>query len=121
MMGENMIFPVELRRWFASTDRGISSNAIVEVMEGLPRGMITGSFGLGHPHDPGDFGRCFRLLKLMPEYRSRLDEMRVTPEWSILVNHWSELEGLYVEEAPSMKYPKLYARMQELIDGARKV
>lgn len=115
------MFPVQLRRWFVNADRGISSNAIVEVMEDLPRGMITGSFGLGYPHDPADFGRCYRLLELVPQYRNRLDEMRVSPVWDALVNHWDELERLYIEECPGKKCIKLYERMQELIDEARKV
>lgn len=115
------MFPVQLHRWFGSNDRGISSNAIVEVMEGLPRGMLTGSFGLGHPHDPADFGRCFRLLEAVPLYRHRMDEMRISPVWNALVNHWAELERLYIEECPGGKCHKLYDRMQELIDEARKV
>src|SRR5688572_12746693 len=97
--------------WLSGRDTGISSMAIVTVMEGGTVHEYT------FPHDPADLGRCIRLLDIAPEYRENLDAMKqVGPHWSSLVDHWSELESLYYEELPTGRAPKCYARMRELIE-----
>lgn len=110
-----------LADWFQNGDRGISSNAIVEVMEGYAPGMLAmrNPFG-NHPHDPSDFYRCYKLLKAVPEYRTRLNEMMaVSPAWRELVSHWDELETLLLAELERGMAPKLYDRMQALIEAAK--
>ena len=48
------------------------------------------------PYDSDDFGRCYRLLKAVPEWRGRLSEVAaVLPKWAPLVERWDELEDLY--------------------------
>jgi len=105
----------ELRaaRWAASSDTGVSSLAILGVMTGAPpRGRFC------YPHDSGDLGRCLGLLKAVPEYRSRLDEMRaVGPEWSALVDHWPELERMHASDSLRKV---LYERMKEILDPIEK-
>ena len=104
-------------KWMASDDTGVSSKAIVMVMNRI---TPTRRWSLDHPHDPSDLGRCIRLLALIPEYRIRLDEMKIVSDtWSDLVTHWHELEELYYEELPSGRAPKCYARMREIIDRNR--
>lgn len=67
------------------------------------------------PHDPQDFGRCYRLLGHFPEWRERLAEMaEVFPKWGPLVESWPELESLWEAERHKSKAPKLYERMREL-------
>ena len=67
------------------------------------------------PHDPDDFGRCYRLLQLFPAWKFRLGEVAVRySEWEPLVREWADLELLYEEELPSRSCPKLYAKMKEL-------
>lgn len=113
------MIPQPVLKWLRGIDTGISSKAIVAVMEGVPPEVLNGGWGLKHPLDPADFGRCLRLLAIWPDYRPRLHEMAaVSPQWRVLVNHWDELEALYNEEAPSRKCPNLYDRMQELLDGS---
>lgn len=76
--------------WLLSDDTGISSCTIVAAM--------TGS-GIGRadvPHDPADFGRCYRLLKQMPEWRIGLTAVAQRfPKWGPMVAVWEELETLY--------------------------
>ncbi len=97
-------------KWVTGGDTGVSSLTIWAVMMGVK--PEHGSY----PYDPSDFGRCYRLLKLMPEWRSRLREVVMDyPEWRDLVHNWDELEKLFEEESPSGTCPKLYRRMQELI------
>lgn len=103
--------PIE---WMLSNDTGISSKTICAVMTNSnPRA----NFWAGFPHDPADFGRCYRLLKLFPEWRGRLPEVAERfPEWSKLVIAWDELTDTYENELNNAdgRLPILYRRMQEL-------
>ncbi|MBE3065154.1 MAG: hypothetical protein IMZ54_12320 [Acidobacteria bacterium] len=99
--------------WLRGTDTGISSRTIVATLAAHP--AAADLCGKGYPYDPDDFGRCYRLLKKIPEWRPRIFEMApVSRQWEALVSHWAELEALYEEESPSGACPKLYARMKEL-------
>lgn len=96
--------------WLRGTDTGVSSRTILAVMTGRP----TFDSG-GHPRDPDDFGRCYRLLKRFPAWRSRMGEVaQHSLAWKALAEHWDELTALWEEESPSRTCPRLYARMQEL-------
>jgi hypothetical protein len=102
-----------VRGWINGQDTGTSSNAIYRHMMGIPR-VQSGYFG-DYPIDPADFGRCYRLLALAPEWRARIGEMRSHgEEWAALAGAWDELTALYEEELPKKMAPKLYARMREL-------
>lgn len=99
-------------QWIVGRDTGISSRTIWAVMMGVTpeRPWV--------PCDPSDFGRCFRMLSVIPGWRERLPEVAAQyPRWAPLVERWRELEELYVEELqrPDRMAPKLYKRMQELI------
>lgn len=99
--------------WLAGYDTGVSSRTIWFVMMNQPQPREDWH---GVPHDPDDFGRCYRLLKLMPTWRGRLREVSTKyKKWSGLVEHWDELTALYEEELPAGMAPKLYARIKELI------
>ena len=95
--------------WLRGRDTGTSSLTILEVLAGYPTDRHD------VPHDSDDFGRCFRLLQLFPQFRPRMPEVAARfPEWKPLVDRWAELEALYEEELPSRTAPKLYALMREL-------
>lgn len=95
--------------WLRSRDTGTSSLTILEVLAGY----ATDRHGV--PHDPDDFGRCYRLLHLFPQFQSRLPEVAIRfPEWKPLVERWAELEALYEEELPNRTAPKLYALIKKL-------
>lgn len=40
--------------------------------------------------------------------------------WNALAAQWDSLEAMYREELPQKTAPKLYSRMTEIIDAARK-
>jgi len=104
--------------WLRGTDTGTSSRTIFSVLYGKPSAADLESHG--HPCDPDDFNRCYRLLKKIPGWRPRIGEMAsVSPEWKALVENWEELERIYEEENTSKSAPKLWARMQDLIKGAK--
>lgn len=97
------------RAWMQNGDTGTSSKTIWSVMTGETVERH------GIPYDPADFGRCYRLLKVMPSWRARMPEVATAhPAWAGLVAAWDELTTLYEEESPSGTAPKLYARMQAL-------
>lgn len=90
--------------WILGCDTGLSSKTIFSVM--------TGKSDVGHgdhPWDCDDFGRCYRLLKLFPEWKSRLGEVSARyPAWTGLVSAWDELTELFEAE----KWDDLYEMMQ---------
>ena len=105
-----------LAAWLSSDDTGMSSKYMASVLSDPSRCREN-----NYPHDPEDFGRCLRLLAAAPELRiklPRLTDKKHGPVWNTLGQHWSELEQLYNEEHPTGLAPKLYARMQELIQEA---
>jgi hypothetical protein len=92
--------------WLAGDDTGISSLTIYSVMTGVRVSRT------GIPHDSDDFGRCYRLLKLFPEWRARLTEVADRyPEWRGLVSVWGELEALYEQGLGDGDESKLYLRI----------
>ena len=101
--------------WVTSGDTGSSSLTIWSVMMGRRVGQAHGErFWPDVPYDPDDFGRCYRLLKKMPTWRERLPEVAERyPKWKALVEHWDEIEQLYLKELPSGRAPKCYALMRK--------
>lgn len=111
--------------WIVGDDTGISSKAIWSRMMGVAYASRDHGWDT-YPHDPSDFGRCYRLLKLVPEWRARIEEMAsASPEWTALVKHWDELTALYEEEVDTTRHrhrgsaPRLYARMKEIERAAQ--
>ena len=101
--------------WIASDDAGVSSMTIWGVMMNLP--TRADRFFNSPPFDPSDFGRCYRLLKVMPSWRARLAEVsKKFPQWEPFVRSWDELTSLYEAELPSGKCPNLYKLMEKLRD-----
>lgn len=109
----------ELLQWLAGHDTGLSSKAILAHMEhNEVIQAMNGTWGMAHPLDPADLGRCIRLMDIEPSYRDRIIEMAYySKEWARLALHWGELEALYHEEVSDHRgrAPRTYARMQELL------
>lgn len=108
--------------WLTGGDTGISSKTIWFVMMG--RENTEPYWYPSPPKDPSDFGRCHRLLTVMPSWRARLPEVAAKhPEWSGLVEHWDELTTLYEDELVNGKKnkrgermaTKTYNRMKQLL------
>ncbi len=97
--------------WINSWDTGASSIAIYRHMSGM---VVKNP---APPQDPSDFGRCYRLLWLTPEWRARIGELGTLPGWTPLVEAWPRLEALYEEilNGTAGDSSKLYALMRELL------
>lgn len=104
------------RVWPTGGDAGISSSTIWHVAMG---GAIPWSnWYAGIPHDPDDFGRCYRLLKAFPEMRASLPRVaELFPSWVPFVREWDRLTEMFERESPSGQCPELYALMQQLRGG----
>jgi hypothetical protein len=106
--------------WANGGDSGISSATMLGAITGhnfLNDGRV-GSYRWRPdvPHDPGDFGRCYRLLERFPELRPQLHKVAEKhPEWARLVERWAELEAMYraAIESGADEAPELYEAIQE--------
>lgn len=112
--------------WLTGGDTGTSSKTIWFVMMG--RESTERYFWPSPPSDPSDFGRCHRLLRLMPSWRQRLPEVSAKyPKWQGLVEHWDELTSLYEDELANGQKnkhgermaTKTYERMKQLLGETR--
>lgn len=71
------------------------------------------------PSDPDDFKRCYKLIQAVPQWRSRLKELKeISPVWSNLVDNWDKLELMMIEALELWKNrkgaTKMYEYMKEL-------
>lgn len=119
------LFPraASVEEWISGRDTGTSSTTIWRHMRGLP------SFDPTYPLDPSDFGRCYRLLDIAPEWRRRIGEMAAFgPVWARLAADWDNLTALYEAEVDVSVSPhrargkdgcahRLYERMKDLENG----
>ena len=112
--------------WILSDDTGISSKTIWAVMTGTVTahgGFRVNNFYSDVPHDPSDFGRCYRLLKNFPSWRKRIGEMAIVSEtWKKMADNWNDLESEYEREMRrgTGSAPVLFKKMQEIIRGEYK-
>lgn len=90
-----MNVPNAALEWVSSSDTGISSLTIFRVLSG----GIAGNRNEHVPRDFADFGRCYRLLNAVPEWRPRIPEMAaVSTQWAQLAARWAELEAHYLAD-----------------------
>ena len=89
--------------------RGLSASAIYHRRRGV-KGTDD------YPHDPSDFRRCLNYLG-----NDHPTWMRgVSKVWTTYVDHWDELLDLYGQEKHQRTAPRLYSRMKELVEEARR-
>lgn len=109
-MSETLSVEVRACRWIVSGDTGTSSRTIWGVM------MNGGHDDDSVPYDSSDFGRCFRLLERIPEWRPRLLEVaKEHPRWRRLVAAWPQMEDLYRDG----KHEELSRRIGVLVGFGR--
>lgn len=88
--------------WLARGERGISSEAIVDQLTGVPIGGRRHR-GDDHPYDPSDFRRCELLLRQAGDL-ARLAFKAEMPKrssvWARLVDQWDDIVAAIDEEVP---------------------
>jgi len=84
--------------WLTGSNTGVSSKTIMMALLGAEYS--------GHdvPHDWGDFGRCYSMLKQFPELREDLFEVvNVHPYWMPFIDCWIWLESIYEDLLKAME------------------
>ncbi|MDP8648028.1 hypothetical protein [Serratia marcescens] len=103
-----------IAEWFVSRDTGISSETMAAIHLGAEKGRFN------PPLDPSDFGRCYRLLEKAPSIRASFSRIgQLCPAFKPLLDNWDELCDLFKQEASSGRAPRLYRRMQDLLEEHR--
>lgn len=98
--------------WALSGTTGVSASTIASVALGIKPG---GRVSFDCPHDADDFGRCHRLLVLVPELIDYLPAViEACPQWAPLVPIWHRLTALYIEDPAQCD-----CRIRELRDKCR--
>lgn len=90
-------------RWWKGLDVGTSSAALFSVFCERQFKFHAEEMGQRNvPHDADDFGRCFRLIELFPEWRAQLNRVaEAYPEtkWPAIVARWTEIANSPASEA----------------------
>ena len=108
----------DANNWLKQGERGLSSETIFSTMTGV---NVTARSC--HPSDPADFRRCEMLLRSVPDFREKMEQMRIlSPVWQGLVEHWQEIVDLMESEVPGVfndrwtkgSAPKTYDLMKSI-------
>lgn len=99
---------LKIGEWMTGGHVGISSKAIAAATLGaLPKSPDC------TPRDSGDFGRCYRLLTLIPEAYEGLDRLAAwSAQWARLAAIWDGLSEDFAET------PTNHRSISERIDAA---
>ena len=111
---------IKILEWLANGETGASSKTMAFAVSGIKYKYAT------HPHDPADFNRCLMLVEAEPMVCNSFPKIReLSPEWAVIIDHWDELERLFLDEAgrdwsKANRAPKTYERMTQLLRGMQK-
>lgn len=80
-------------QWMCGRDTGVSSLAVAAATLGaMPLSQSC------QPHDSDDFGRCYRLIALVPEARDGVRALAGhSVAWERLAENWDGLSALYAD------------------------
>lgn len=114
-LSEDLKIKDDALRWWIHGEHGLSSKAMARCFENEPQKDLFGGEP-NYPHDAGDFGRCYKLLKAVPqwntpEYMNKLREL--SPMWNNLVDVWDELTAHY----EAKEYQEVYDLIQKCKAG----
>lgn len=83
-------FTKSIGQWFASDDCGASSEAMACIALGATEGYFY------PPVDGSDFGRCYRLVFLVPQIKLFFPDIaKACPDFIPVLDNWDELCKLY--------------------------
>lgn len=98
--------------WIIVGETGMSSKALCGVFLGAPTKTLS------HPHDPGDFRRCYNFLTtcVYPSKRTKLLAVMAERDgrWQAIAEHWDEMARLHKRERRKECAPELYQLMKDI-------
>ena len=78
--------------WFATGERGLSSETIARHLIGQPHTGRKSFNGIYTPSDPADFRRCMLLVESLPEPSAAIEQCRsLSKKWTCLVDDWAAI------------------------------
>lgn len=99
-------------QWLANGDTGVSSETMVAISMGA---VASDETGFDAPYDPSDFGRCYKLVKAVPELRDQFKRIgEIVPTFAGILQNWDELCETFERDAPKGRSDDLYSRIKEL-------
>lgn len=102
----------ELGNWILHGNTGISS----ETMAAIALGATNASgYRADAPHDPSDFGRCYKLVQAVPEIREHFPRIaKKVKQFAGILREWDDLVRIYERDKPKGESDELYKRIREL-------
>lgn len=83
----------KLLLWFATGETGLSSKSMAKAVMGVKNDEIY------PPYDVGDFTRCAKLVKAIPEILDHRDTIaKLSPEWNAIMGSWDQIHASLVAE-----------------------
>lgn len=106
----------KLGDWLLAGDTGVSSETMAAIALGATVASSTRRWGLGDaPHDPSDFGRCYRLVQAVPSIRQDFERIaQAVPAFRAILREWDGLCAIYLRDLPTGESAELYARITAL-------
>lgn len=99
--------------WALSGDTGASSETLACAVLGIPD--TSRRFGFDVPYDYADFGRCYRLVKQVPEILTMWDKVReACPAWGPIIDKWDELVARYEADSQTDNADTCRSLLREL-------
>ena len=100
--------------WLNNGQTGSSSETMWNCLMGNK------DFSISFPYDPSDFNRCYGLLEMVPEWKSRLSEVAVlSPEWKGIIENWDKLVAYLKDQKNTGNLNGMYQFMQDLRGEAK--
>jgi hypothetical protein len=82
-------------QWLLTGETGVSSKTMVCAALGIAPKDKTCNW----PHDMGDFGRCWKLVKVVPELRDHFSTIAgLSPAWASVIREFDTIGALYEKE-----------------------
>ena len=102
--------------WMLSGETGISSETMLGIaLGGKKPSKSNWSARLDAPHDPSDFGRCYRLVQIAPSIREDFDRIgKMVPQFAGILREWDALCAIYERDLLSGKSDELYKKIKQL-------
>ena len=102
--------------WLQNGEHGISSKTMFNYLTCLERAPLS-IYEEDHPRDPDDFSRCYKLLKAVPSFKSKLYRLkRNSPAWDKLIDNWDKLIDNW-DKLTELFEKKEYKEMNHLMQG----
>ena len=101
-------------QWIVSGDTGISSETMWAAINGVE------NHWKGVPHDPSDFGRCYRYVNTCCITREQMEIVKIYhPPFTPFIDNWDNICKLYESEQHG-RMVKTYDYIKSLLEESYK-